>query len=53
MVNYFLKENIYVVTEEEEKNIIKEERLNLKENIYSIMSGQEKDMMMKEMLFMN
>jgi len=26
MVNYYLKVNIYVIIEEEEKNIIKEER---------------------------
>ena len=46
MVNYFLKENIYVIIEEEEK-------LNMKENIYSIIIGQEKNMMKKEMSFMN
>ena len=44
MVNYHLRENIYIIQGKKVKNIIKENQ-NMKENIYMIENGMEKDMM--------
>ena len=52
MVIYFLKENIYIIKKEKEKNMLIINQ-NMKENIYIIKNGMVKDMMKIVILYMN
>ena len=48
MAAYYLKVNIYMIKELEEKIFIQAVKSNMKENIYLEKNGMEKDMMKME-----